>query len=61
MFTLPVAEQRRDRRDVGDGFGRKWLTCCEVLFVPRRTGVVGRKEACRSEAVVHLFKVGGAG
>src|SRR5947208_10811453 len=27
------------------------------MFIPRRTRVVGRKEACRSETVVHLPKI----
>ena len=53
-------EQWRDRRDIGHGFRWKRLACCEVLFVPRRTRMVGRKEACRSEAIVHLFEIGGA-
>jgi len=58
VSTLLVIEQRHDRRDVGDGFWRKRLACCEVLFIPRRTRMVGRKEARRAEAVVHLSEVG---
>ncbi len=58
MFTLLAVQQWRDRRDVGRGFGWKRLSCCEVLFISRRTCVVGRKEAWRSEAAVHLLKVG---
>lgn len=37
------------------------MACRKVLFITRRTAMVGRKEACRSEAIVHLFKVGGTG
>ena len=59
-FTLLVGEQWRNSSDIGHGFRRKRLACCEVLFVPRRTRVVGRKEASRSEAIVHLFEVRGA-
>ena len=53
-------EQWRHRRDIGHGFRWKRLACREVLFIPRRTRVIGRKEACRSEAIVHLFEIGGA-
>ena len=60
MFTLLVGEQWRHRRDIGHGFRWKRLACREVLFIPRRTCVVGRKEACRSEAVVHLPEIRGA-
>src|SRR6516164_312169 len=59
-FALLFGEHRRDRGDVGDGVLRKRFPCCEVLFVPRRTGMVGRKEACRSEAIVHLLQIRGA-
>ena|SRR6266478_1383100 len=60
MFTLLVGEQWRHSRDIGHGFWWKRLACREVLLIQRRTGMVSRKEACRSEAIVHLFKVGGA-
>ena len=58
-FALHVTEQWRDCRNVGRGLRWKPLACCEVLFIPRRTGVIGSKEACRSEAVVHLLQVPG--
>src|SRR5579872_7053883 len=57
MFTLLVAQQWCDCRDVGRSFRWKRLSCYEVLFITRRTGMVGRKKACRSEAIVHLFKI----
>src|ERR1700751_5860930 len=60
MFTLLV-QQWRDRRDVGRSFGWKRLACREVLFIPRRTSVIGRKEACRSEPIVHVLGIRGAG
>ena len=59
-FTLRVAEQSGDRSDVGRGFGWKRFASCELLFKSRRTCVVGRKEACRAEAIAHLFEVGSA-
>jgi hypothetical protein len=61
VFTLLLGEQWRHSRDIGHGFWWKRSACREMLFITRRTGMVGRKEACRSEAIVHLFKVGGAG
>src|SRR5882724_8916105 len=60
IFTLPVAEQCRDRRDVLYCIRWKRFACCEVLLKTRWTCVVGSKEACRSEAVAHLLEVGGA-
>src|SRR6185312_12056350 len=60
MFTLLVVQQWGDRGDVGRSFGWERLSCEEVLFISRRTCMVGRKEACRAEAVVHLSEVGGA-
>ena len=45
VFTLPVAEQWRDRRNVSYRIRWKWSACCEVLLKTRRTCVVGRKEA----------------
>jgi hypothetical protein len=45
MFTLPVAEQGRDRRDVSYRIRWKWSACCEVLLKTRGTSVVGGKEA----------------
>ena len=60
VFSMSVIEQWRDRRNVGRGFLWKRSPCREVLFIPRWTGVIGRKEACRSETVVHVFKVSGA-
>ena len=60
VFALLVGEQWCHSRDIGHGFWWKRLACREVLFITRRTGMVGRNEACGSEAIVHLFKVGGA-
>src|SRR6266704_4413072 len=60
VFTLPVAEQWRDSRNVSYCIRWKRFACCEVLLKTRRTCVVGSKEACRSEAVAHLLEVGGA-
>ena len=60
LFILLVTEQCRDGSDVGRSFRWKRLSCCEVLFIPRRTRVVSRKEACRSEAIVHFLKIRGA-
>src|ERR1700752_661581 len=57
LFTLLVVQQWCDRRDVGRSFRWKRLSCYEVLFITRRTGMVGRKEACRSAAIVHLFEI----
>jgi len=45
VFTLPVAEQWRDRRNVSYRIRWKWSACCEVLLKTRRTCVVARKEA----------------
>ena len=59
-FALPVIEQWRDCRDVSCGFLWKWSACRKVPLIPRRTRVIGRKEACRSEAIVHRLEVGGA-
>jgi len=59
-FSVFVAEQWYDCSDIGHGVRRKRLPRCEVMFIPRRTRVVSRKEACRSEAVVHLLEIGGA-
>ena len=59
-FALPVIEQWRDCRNVGRGYLWKWSACRKVLFIPRRTGVIGCKEAYRSETVVHVFEVRGA-
>src|SRR5882724_4664141 len=60
VFSLLVAEQRRDRRDVSYRICWKRLARCEVLLKARRTCVVGGKEARRSEAIVHLLEVSGA-
>ena len=49
-----------DRRGTGRSFGWERLSCYEVLFIPHRTRVIGRKEACRSEAIVHLLEIGRA-
>jgi hypothetical protein len=57
MFTLLVVQQWSDRRDVGRSFGWKRLSCYEVLFISPRTCMVGRKEACRPETVVHLLRM----
>ena len=59
-FILLVTEQRRDGGDIGRSFRRKRLSSCEMLFIPRRTRVIGRKEAHLSEAVVHLPEIRGA-
>src|SRR6516225_4956860 len=60
MFTLLIAEQGCDSRDVSQGIRWKWLAGCQVLLIPRRTRMVGRKETCRSEAIEHLLEVRGA-
>src|ERR1700749_2882488 len=60
MFTVLIVRQWCDRHYVGRRFGWKRLSCFEVLFVPRRTCMVGRKKACRAETVVHIFEVSGA-
>jgi hypothetical protein len=57
VFALPVLEQCRDRRNVSCGFLWKWSARREVLFIPRWTGVIGCKEACRSETIMHVFEV----
>jgi hypothetical protein len=59
-LSVFVADQWCDYSDIGHGVRWKRLPCCEVMFIPRRTRVVGRKEACRSEAVVHLPEIRGA-
>jgi len=56
-LSVFVADQWCDCSDIGQGVRWKRLPCCEVMFIPRRTRVVGRKEACRSEAVVHLPEI----
>src|SRR6185437_13582317 len=57
MLTLLVVQQWCDRRDVGRSFGWKRLSCHEVLFISQRTGMVGRKNACRSEPIVHFAEI----
>lgn len=61
MFTLLIVQQWCDSRDVSCGFLRKWSACRKVLFIPRRTRMIGCKEACRSETVMHVFEVRDAG
>src|SRR4029077_10939301 len=56
-FTLTVTEQWLDRRNVRSGFLWKRSTRREMLFIPRRTGVIRCKEACRTETIVHVFEV----
>jgi hypothetical protein len=46
VFTLLIAEQWRHRRHISRGFRWKRLARCEVLFIKRRTGMIGRNEAC---------------
>jgi hypothetical protein len=60
VFTLLIAEQGCDSRDVSQGIRWKWLAGCQVLLIPRRTRMIGRKETCRSEAIEHLLEVRGA-
>src|ERR1700733_11944547 len=60
VFVPRVIEQWHDQGDVSDGFWWKRMACREVVFIPRRTRVIGRKESSRSETIVHLFEVGGA-
>jgi hypothetical protein len=60
VFSMSVIEQWRDRRNVSRGFLWKRSPCREVLFIPLWTCVMGCKEACRSETVVHVFEVSGA-
>ena len=60
VFALPVLEQGHDCRNVSRGFLWKRSPCRAVLFIPRWTRVIGCKEACRSEMVVHVFEVSGA-
>jgi hypothetical protein len=43
-LTVFVAEQWCDCSDIGHGVRWKQSPCCEVMFIPRRTRVVGRKE-----------------
>ena len=60
VFGVSVIEQWCDGRNVTYGFLWKRSARREVLFVPRWTRVIGCKEACRSETIVHLFEVRGA-
>ena len=59
-LSVFVADQWCNCSDIGHGVRWKRSPCCEVMFIPRRTRVVGREEACRSEAVVHLPEIRGA-
>src|SRR5882757_1007477 len=61
VCSLLGTEQGRDRGDIGHGFRWERLACREVLFIPRRSRVVGRKESCRSKALMHLPEIRGAG
>jgi hypothetical protein len=56
---LTVSEQWRDRRNAQNGYLRKRATRRKTLFIPRRTSVIGRKEASRTETVVHVFQIRG--
>src|ERR1700751_5014524 len=58
-FALPVIEQWRDCRNVSRGYLWKWSACRKVLFIPRGARVIGCKEACRSETIVHVFEIRG--
>src|ERR1700743_2699137 len=60
-FILLGGDQRRELLDVGRRLRRERSTCCQMLLIAQRTRVIGRKEAGRSEAVMHLFEVCGAG
>jgi len=57
VFGLRITEQRRDRGDIGRGFRRKRLARRKVLFIPCWTRVIGRDEARRSEAIVHVLHI----
>ncbi|SFI52218.1 hypothetical protein SAMN02799626_00027 [Caulobacter sp. UNC279MFTsu5.1] len=56
-----LLEQRPKALNVGVGFGGQGRVAREIALIPRRTGVVGGREAWRAKPIVHLSKVRSAG